>query len=32
MPSVKEKIADHLANPRLRALTLFSLASQARNT
>jgi hypothetical protein len=28
MPSAKEKIADHLANRRVRALTACSLASQ----
>jgi hypothetical protein len=30
MPSVKEQIADHLANRRVRPLIVWSRASQAR--
>jgi len=31
MPSANEKIADHLANRRVRALTAWSRASQPRS-
>jgi hypothetical protein len=31
MPSANEKIADHFANRRVRALTACSVASQARS-